>query len=77
MARNFVAGLIASSVGVVFATPFDMVKSRFQGEKYGPDRKWKSVAYTIKYAYQNEGGYFTFSFPFPNLCRRLSSSSIL
>jgi solute carrier family 25 2-oxodicarboxylate transporter 21 len=54
--RNFTAGLIASSIGVVFATPFDMVKSRFQGEKYGPDRKWKSVAYTIKYAYQNEGG---------------------
>jgi solute carrier family 25 2-oxodicarboxylate transporter 21 len=56
MGRNFIAGLIASSIGTIFATPFDMVKSRFQGEKYGPDRKWKSVWFTINYAYKNEGG---------------------
>lgn len=56
MLRNFIAGVIASSVGVVFATPFDMVKSRFQGDKAGAERRWTSTWGTLTYAYQNEGG---------------------
>jgi len=53
--RNFVAGCISSMIGVLFATPFDMVKSRFQGDTPG-NRRWTSVYGTLKYAYQNEGG---------------------
>jgi len=53
--RNFTAGLIASSIGVIFATPFDMVKSRFQADNPA-ERRWTSVAGTLSYAYKNEGG---------------------
>jgi len=56
LVRNFTAGAIASSIGVVFATPFDMVKSRFQGDKFGAERRWTSVWGTLAYAYKNEGG---------------------
>ena len=55
---NFVAGCLASIVGVFAATPFDMVKSRFQGDD-PVNRRWTSVFGTLRYVYREEGGYDT------------------
>uniref|UniRef100_A0A6B2LC97 Uncharacterized protein n=1 Tax=Arcella intermedia TaxID=1963864 RepID=A0A6B2LC97_9EUKA len=54
--RNFFAGVVASTVGTTFATPFDCVKSRMQSVMKGQETRWKTVFGTLRIIYREEGG---------------------
>jgi len=56
LGRNFIAGVLASTVATTLATPFDCVKSRMQSVRLGDETRWKSVLGTLQIIYKEEGG---------------------
>ncbi|CAG8599601.1 5733_t:CDS:2 [Paraglomus occultum] len=52
--NNFVAGAIGGTVGTIINTPFDVVKTRIQGDS-GPYKKYNWTLPAVKIVYQEEG----------------------
>ncbi|CAG8572188.1 2183_t:CDS:2 [Paraglomus brasilianum] len=52
--NNFVAGAIGGTVGTIINTPFDVVKTRIQGDS-GPNRKYNWTLPALKTVFREEG----------------------
>lgn len=69
LSRKFAAGLIGGMVGVVFATPFDVVKSRMQNQLSGQPRIYTGVASSLYRILTREGMAALYKGFFPRLVR--------
>ncbi|EGD74852.1 inner membrane transporter [Salpingoeca rosetta] len=69
LSKKFLSGLVGGMIGVVFATPFDVVKSRLQNQLPGQERIYTGVFSSLKRILATEGLSALYKGFFPRLVR--------